>query len=145
MHFTFESIIVGIYVAALSLVLHIFVQNWLMFLFTLGFSKHFLGYIFQLHTYYCNHGDACIKVNSSSDQSRQIQNYFQIIGESIIEGIVFVLLGLLYIKYRGKQPNIIVFAFCIGVFMHIISEIIGLHNYFCTTQCRENNEQKIDL
>jgi len=101
--------------------------------------KHLLGWVLGLHTYYCKHGDACKKYISGSNTIRRFSNkyipkYLQIYVESIIEGILFLILGILFNKLIITNKYTIVFM--IGITLHILFEIFGVHDNFCTYQCK---------
>lgn len=114
-----EAIIVGIYCIIL-LILNI--NN----LFIIGFVKHFLGYYINLHLLYCKYSYSC------NHKNKIIYNFTDLIIDSIIEGILFIIFGnILQIIIINKY----ILYFIIGFSLHIISEIAGKHKFFCKKHC----------
>ena len=64
MHYIFEAIFVGIYSSVIAIILSFVVYNYYYLLFLTGFIKHVGGYYLNIHTYYCNYGDACTRTHS---------------------------------------------------------------------------------
>ena len=124
MNIVSEVIFIGIYTHLLYLIL---TSLGIFNLFTLGFLKHFLGYLF-LHNYYCNHGVAC-KKQKEQKQKFTVNNY--IIVESILEGILFVFIGR-FSLFKNVFKNV----FTIGVFLHILFELLNIHKVFCELRCK---------
>jgi len=121
----YESIFVGLYVLILYKFLRLFqIRNIYVFLFVLGFLKHFISYILNIHTYYCKYGNACKKYNLNEKKKDHI------LVESIGEGILFIIVGQL-IFYMNKELAM----FLIGFSLHFLFEIFGLHDVFCLTRC----------
>jgi hypothetical protein len=122
--FLFESLFVGIYVCVIYFFVSFAVSsNFTLLLFVVGFLKHFLGYYLKIQDYYCA---SCVK-GSKSHTTKQI-----LLGESILEGCVFITLGLLlkvFIENRG------VLMFLLGFLLHIFAEFAGVHKYFCKNRC----------
>ena len=106
-----------------------FIKNLYLLLLVVGFFKHFLGSGFGIHTWYCNNGEACLKV-LSQDQNYSA-NTLYLIRESIYESLMFLFLGVI-LNY--KLTNLYLF-FSIGVILHIISEKLGIHKTFCKKTC----------
>jgi hypothetical protein len=126
MHFIFESLLVGIYVAILNEILVNFIDNYFVLLFVLGFLKHYLGYEFSFHTFFCNYGYACQRVDSQHMVARIDMKTLLL--ECFMEGGVFIILGyflLLVSKYR------LLIAFFIGIISHNGAELFGIHKNFC--------------
>lgn len=133
MYFLLEAILVGIYTFIIFLCISFFpIHNIYLLLFFIGFVKHFLGYYLYFQQYYCNYGYAC----SSKKQKKLITPFAELFGESCIEGLACIGLGtiLLQIPYLHKREKIIFFL--LGFILHIISELIGLHTYFCKNKCQ---------
>jgi len=108
-----ESFIIGLYSFIISLFFKDFsLQNVFIIGFIIGFIKHFLSGSLGIHNYYCK-----TNFNIIGDYPCNL-----LIFESILEGIVFILLFLLL------KPNNM---FIIGFTLHILCEIIGIHKYFC--------------
>jgi hypothetical protein len=119
-----ESIFVGVYSSLVYLFSsYIISSNLALLLFTVGFLKHFLGYYLKIQDFYC---DTCVK--GSKSQVTTLNLFI----ESILEGVVFIILGLLlgvFIKNHG------VLMFLLGLLLHIFAEIAGVHKYFCKNRC----------
>lgn len=118
----YESFFVGYYVIFIYVILwlllflhmdiHIIIQ-----LFIIGFFKHFISYYIGIHNYYCNH----------NHKKRNITIFI----ESIFEGFLFIITGMLFI-FVFKIKNFILCLFIIGFFLHLINEINMVHSYFCS-------------
>lgn len=103
------ALFVGIYSTIIALLLPF--NNTILFLFVTGFFKHFLGGILGFHDIYCK-------------QNFNI-NTINLILESLIEGLFFILFGyLLPIDYPFN-------IFFIGFILHIIFDLLKLHTFFC--------------
>jgi hypothetical protein len=132
MNYLLESILSGIYSCILyfivnELLLHITTIHigWLFFI--VGFLKHALGYLFNIHKWYCVYGNACI-----SYKNKNVTYTPWLWLECIGEGILYVLMGNIigtFIPWLG-----IVF-FVIGALLHIIFEYLTVHSYFCKYRC----------
>lgn len=129
MNYIIESLLVGLYTCIIYLLFSPFIKNFYLLLLVVGFFKHFLGSIVGLHTWYCNNGETCLKV--LDEDQRYIANTLYIIRDSIYESIVFLFLGFI-LSY--KLTNIYLF-FVIGIILHILSEKLGIHKYFCRNSC----------
>jgi hypothetical protein len=129
MNYNIESLLVGLYTCIIYLLFSPFIKNFYLLLLVVGFFKHFLGSIVGLHTWYCNNGETCLKV--LDEDQRYIANTLYIIRDSIYESIVFLFLGFI-LSY--KLTNIYLF-FVIGIILHILSEKLGIHKYFCMNSC----------
>lgn len=140
MHYIFESTIVGMY----SLLIYIcfnFGRNTNINLFMVGFIKHLLGYILNIHTYYCNNGYACLKYqkqfqshknnNSDISDSKKVAKTSipALFIESTFEGCLFVFLNIFLLKLKIK--NTYARIFILGVILHLVFEFLQLHIYFC--------------
>jgi hypothetical protein len=64
---------------------------------------------------------------SKSHTTKQI-----LFGESILEGGVFIILGLLL---KVFIENRVVLMFLLGFLLHMIAEFAGVHKYFCKNRC----------
>ena len=107
-----------------------------------GFLKHFLGYYLGLQSYYCNHGNACLRVLEYGKQEEERNKRktkrveaFDIILESVFEGFLYVLLGVLFSKVIKKSE--ILCCFFVGFILHILFEMLRIHEYFCKTRCEQ--------
>lgn len=117
MNLIIEALFIGLYTSLFSIIPlgnHIY-----LYLFIIGFLKHYLGYYIGFHDYYCNNN----KVNKNNN----------IIKDSIFEGIVFIFLGNLIFKLFNF--NKIISLFIIGFLFHLIAEFISLHNFFKDHRC----------
>ena len=131
MHYFIESIFVGLYCAFLYWILSAIYPISILpiLLFVIGFIKHYIGY-YIVHDYYCTYGDAC---SSFHVRQRKVSKAFILI-ESLLEGSVFVIVGLLL---RHFMPNIngMEMFFLIGFLLHIGAEWLGIHTDFCRDMC----------
>jgi hypothetical protein len=110
-----EAIIIGIYTLLIYFCLNSYINNPYLLFFLIGFFKHFLGYYLGIQSFYCNY-----KYSIKNFKNKNI--FIQSIGE----GLVFLFLFLLV----GIKLNSLNF-FIIGFSLHIISELVGIHNWFC--------------
>jgi hypothetical protein len=119
-----ESLFVGLYTCVIYFFVSYVVSFRLIFLlFVVGFLKHFLGYYLKIQDYYCG---SCVK-GSKSHTTKQI-----LLGESILEGGVFIIIGFLLGVFIGNR---VVLMFLVGFLLHMIAEFVGLHKYFCKNRC----------
>lgn len=112
-----QSIFVGIYCVFLFTILSYAKIESSYIFFVLGFFKHFLGFFLGLHAVFCN--------------CTILPKYAILFGESILEGVAFL---ILYQIFHRLFPKIWV-AFIIGFILHILAEIFGLHKWFCEKRC----------
>ncbi len=119
-----ESLFVGVYTCVIYLCLsYIISSNFPLLLFVVGFFKHFLGYYLKIQDYYCN---SCMK------NSKSLVSVRDLIVESILEGGVFIILGLLL---KVFIENRWILMFLLGFLLHVIAEYVGVHKYFCKNRC----------
>jgi hypothetical protein len=138
MNYIFESIFVGFY----SIIIYFIINSILLYknisinisliLFNVGFFKHFISYFIGLYTYYCNNGSSC-KNKNDVPKKALFPGYINLIKESFIEGILFLLLGGFILFFIKKKEYAI---FLIGFLLHIFAEHVGIHKDFCKTQCK---------
>ena len=103
-----ESLFVGVYTCIISFFVSFLVSsNFTLLLFVVGFLKHFLGYYLKIQDYYCA---TCVK-GSKSHTTKQI-----LFGESILEGGVFIILGLLLKVFIENRT---VLMFLLGFLLHM--------------------------
>lgn len=124
MHYILESIFVGLYstiIFQLCSIIHW--SNDVLFFMT-GFFKHYIGYISGIHKWYYENGFACKNIISSKKD-----NIANTLLESILEGSLFLLFGKIILFYQWIPFAFI--PFFIGVFLHILFEIINVHHLFC--------------
>jgi hypothetical protein len=122
-----EAVLVGAFCVVLYLGVQ-WIKPFLLLLFVLGFLKHGLGYLSGLESLYCNDGQACQHSFLTEAHSDHI------LSESILEGLVFVLGGLLLYKVKSK----VVAVFLLGLILHLVAEWTGLHTRFCQENCRRH-------
>jgi len=119
-----ESLFVGVYTCIIYFFAsYIVSSNFTLLLFVVGFLKHFLGYYLKIQDYYC---DTCVK-GSKSHTTKQI-----LFGESILEGGVFIILGLLLKVFIESRW---ILMFLLGFLLHMIAEFVEVHKYFCKNRC----------
>jgi hypothetical protein len=148
MHYFFESIFIGVYTLIIYTLLNSFIinKNINMILFIVGFFKHYLGHYLHLHTYYCNNGYAC-KSNNNSNLSSitgnlSIISNLDIFTESFFEGIAFIFIGKFihtFLVTYLKTNNKFLLFFLIGFTLHMLSEILHIHTFFCNNRCAPIN------
>ena len=126
MYYVFEAVIIGVYSLLIYLLLYFFINNITYLLFLTGVFKHFLGYLLNIQDYYCKYKYKYNKIKKNKNK------IYQIIFESIIEGILFIIIWNI-INNINKIYNIYdpLIIFFIGFILHIMSEILGVHTYFC--------------
>lgn len=134
MNLIFESTFVGIYTIFIYLIFSVFIKNFYLLLLVCGFFKHFLGSSFGLWTWYCNNGQACLKV-LSRDQYYEA-NTLNLIRESLYESVLFLIFGLILSLIVSKGALLF---FILGFSLHIISEKTGIHKKFCRSTCDKIN------
>jgi len=134
MNYIIESIFVGVYTSFIYLLFSPFIKNFYLLLLVCGFFKHFLGSSFGLWTWYCNNGEACLKVLSKdlAEQKYYEANTLFLIRESIYEAFIFLLVGIII---RLFIPKGIYLFLIMGILLHIGSEYIGIHKSFCRIHC----------
>ena len=129
MNYIFESVLVGLYTCLIYILFSPFIKNFIGLLLVVGFFKHFLSSSLGIHTWYCNNGEACLKV-LSQDQNYSA-NTLYLIRESFYESLAFLTMGLIFSPIIG---NMYLF-FMIGVLLHIIAEKLLIHKSFCKKTC----------
>ena len=107
-----QSVFVGIYSVSIFILLSkIGYPN----LFLTGFIKHFLGYILGLQDIFCK----CL-----IDYP-----FLSLMRDCSLEGILFLIF---------LQGSNLFTKFLFGFSLHIISEYLGIHKYFCKSYCIKN-------
>jgi len=122
-----EALLVGLFCLFLYGCLQ-WIKPFLLLLFVLGVLKHSLGYASGLESLYCNYGQACKAIRPLFRKEAYTDG---LILESLMEGFVFALGGLLF--YDTSKVYIV---FLIGFFLHLMAEVGGLHTQFCEKNCR---------
>ena len=135
MNYIIESVFVGVYVCFIYLLFSPFIKNFYLLLLVCGFFKHFLGSSFGLWTWYCNNGEACLKILSQVHYYEA--NTLYLIRESIYESIIFLITGTIL---SFIIPKSIYLFLIMGILLHIGSEKTGIHKSFCRNSC--NNIDK---
>jgi hypothetical protein len=142
-----EAIFVGVYCVGLYLTLYflfgklfptvtlsVFRQNVFVFLFVLGFLKHFMGYYLGLHTYYCENPDSTGYLQNKNIFIQPVDSVpfvSKLFMASFFEGLLFIGMGWFFFDVLRASNHPELSIFCIGVLLHIFSDIIGGHHYFC--------------
>ena len=133
MNYIIESILVGIYSAILYLFFSLFIgpsyKNLYFLLIIVGFSKHLLGSFLNIHTVYCNNGEACVK--TLNQDTTYIASKTNLFIDSLFEAVSYLCLGFIL---QNIFKNMYLF-FTIGFILHLLSEKLLIHNYFCKTYC----------
>ena len=137
MHYIFEAIFVGAYSYIIAIILsfciiHKYYKYSYLLLFWTGFIKHFSGYLLGIQTYYCNYG--CYKERKYQKNRKAVNNTPGLIIESILEGIIYIVIGTIitqFITYKHLLSTV----FFTGLIIHILSELLGFHTYFCKNRC----------
>ena len=140
MHYIIESLLVGIYSVIIYLIIQIFFSNTYIQFFITGFLKHFLGYYLGIHKWYCNNGYACKNINKHNNNTNKNNKVLYIINklinnltkESIIEGLLFLLVGLTIKHFINSAIYI---YFIIGFLLHLIFEFLNIHKNYCLYNC----------
>ncbi len=135
MNYIIESIFVGIYTCFIYLLFSPFIKNFYFLLLVCGFFKHFLASSFGLWTWYCNNGEACLKV-LSQDQYYEA-NTLHLIRESMYESLMFLITGIILSLIIPK--NIYMFLI-MGILLHIWGEKTWIHKSFCRNSCDKVDE-----
>ena len=111
----FQAVFVGLYsISIFSLLLNIGVNpHYILFL--TGFIKHLFGYLLGLQGAFCG-----CSIHYP---------FLSLIRDCTLEGILFLIF---------LQGSSIFTKFLFGFFLHIISEYLGIHKYFCKSYCIKN-------
>lgn len=132
MHFLLEAIFVGIYCDIIYLCLSKWIYQTSALFICVGFLKHLLGGILEIHDYYCNYGYACFRDGKYVSTHKDLELFFAAIGE----GIMFLVIGNIFIYvFAGVKDNLLVLFFTLGAAFHILFELLGIHSRFCKDRC----------
>lgn len=132
MHFLFEAIFVGIYCDIIYLCLTKGIPHVSVLLFCVGFLKHLLGGLLQIHNYYCNYGYACHRDGEYVSTHKDLELFLAAIGE----GVMFFIIGNIFIYgFAYFKRNLLVLFFTLGLTFHILFELLGVHSFFCKERC----------
>uniref|UniRef100_A0A6C0KPM4 Uncharacterized protein n=1 Tax=viral metagenome TaxID=1070528 RepID=A0A6C0KPM4_9ZZZZ len=143
MNYIIEALFVGIYTSLVYIFFTYFliIDNFYIGLLVVGFVKHFLGDFLGLHTFYCNNGEACVKVLNPSKKYISISKNLIII--SVGESIMFLILGTIF---RPFFPHKYIFLyFTIGAILHILAEKFKIHTFFCKNNCYNEVKKNISF
>lgn len=134
MNYIIEAIFVGVYTCFIYLLFSPFIKNFYVLLLVCGFFKHLLGSSLGLWTWYCNNGESCLKVLNQdlAKKNKYTANKLYLISESIIEGFYFLITGTIL---NSLIPKGIYLFLIMGIILHIIAEILLVHEYFCRKTC----------
>jgi len=131
MNIFIESLFVAYFVAILFIIydsIFFYFNNIYLKLFIIGFFKHLIGYYSGIESYYCK-----IHYNNNNNNNKIIVKSGRIISESIIEGFIFIYIGLLIRIIINKNNYIL--GLMIGFTIHIIFEYLNLHKIFIKNNC----------
>jgi hypothetical protein len=133
-----EAILVGVYNLFLYILFsQVFrIKNLYLLLLVVGFSKHFLGYIIGIHTWYCNYGAACLRTNANPKNTYSA-TAFQLYRSSILEALAELVIGILLSIILTNRYALF---FTIGFLLHIVAEYAGIHKQFCRSNCEKNTQ-----
>ncbi len=103
MNYVIESLLSGIYTWFIYMIFSYFIspftKNLYVLLLVVGFSKHFLGSSLQIHNWYCNNGEACLKELNQDNRPLTIKKYkssnLHLLRDSLLEAIAFLCLGVI--------------------------------------------------
>jgi hypothetical protein len=121
MNLIIEAIFVGFYSSCFAIISNKI--NIYLYLFIIGFLKHFLSYYLKIQNFYC----------SMKENKKAINTY--LIKDSFYEGICFIIIGNIIIKMLYLENNLYLALFLVGFTFHIIAEYIGIHKYFLRYRC----------
>ena len=113
MNLWIESIMVGLF----SLSIYFCFQSirpWNVLLMVVGMVKHYMGYWVGLQQLYCEHHTTLSRLEPPP------------LYEVILEGVAFVLIGNILSWIHSRE----IIVFLIGVILHLLSEVLGLHALF---------------
>ena len=151
-----ESIGVGIYTVCIGFAVRyalssLIKSNTYWYWFATGFAKHFMGFVFKLHSYYCLNcnghncnghncnGHTCNSSKNPKNPNMKIVSQTTLLNltvESCIEGLLFVLLSsILVFGFYSLRENVGLLLFIIGFSLHIAAEVVGVHAWFCENRC----------
>jgi len=125
MNYIIEAIFIGLYSLTVYIPINLVSKNLYTRFFFTGFFKHFLGYFLGIHNLYCKFHDLEIKK----------VDILKLFVESILEGFAFLIGGLFLSKMDIIKNNSFI-IFIIGFILHIILEILGIHNSFINDRCK---------
>jgi len=137
MNYIIESILVGVYSSTIYLLFSRFIEKFSVLLLVCGFFKHFLGSSFEIWTWYCNNGEACVNV-LSQDQIYEANTQY-LIQDSFYESFFYLITGTILTMIIPLNNRFVLF-FMIGFILHIIAEHTGVHKIFCKKTCDKITE-----
>lgn len=122
-----QLFIEAVFIGFLNILIYypfLLIDNLVIQLFTVGFIKHLIGYLIGIQDYYC-------KIYKGDNYQSKPSN---IIIECLLEGIVFIYVGLLLSKII---KNRYLLFFLLGFSIHIIAEFYGIHSLFLIYNCKK--------
>ena len=128
-----EALLIGLYSTILFKILFYFIQNKYVLLYVLGFVKHYISYYLYIHDLYCNSGAACKKILHK--ENVYVAKKDRLIIESILEGCWFLIVGTFATSLISKSKWLAA-IFTVGFITHILSEVIYVHDYFWSYNCK---------
>jgi hypothetical protein len=131
MHYILESILVGLYCSGLYNILSRVISSSYLLLFLIGFIKHYIAYYLCIHSIYCKYDEVC------KGYHKPVTYLPIVLIDSLLEGAVFVLVGGLFMRIVPFLQPLYLF-FTLGAMIHIISEHVGIHTYYCDTRYAPN-------
>jgi hypothetical protein len=112
-----EAFLVGLWTSLLYVGLSNFLYGYTLW-FLLGFCKHGIAGTLGLHDIYC-------RMKGASGATRKT-----LLLESVGEGVIFAMAHF-FIK------DVWYSAFLLGVALHLLFEVTGVHAYFVKTRCKK--------
>ena len=133
MNLFLEAVLVGIYTCTIFMFFSPFIKNFYVLLLVCGFCKHLLGYVFNIWSWYCNNGEACLKI--LKQQNVYKANTINLFIDSSYEAIIFLFFGTILQKYLGLQGKWLFFI--MGLLLHILGDYTEIHTSFCKKNCEK--------
>lgn len=123
----FEAFVVGL----ISLVIFVFINyipcSFFIKLFLVGFIKHYFNYLSGLQSFYCD-----LYLSNMENNKYEVKST-SILIESLLEGFIYIYIGLLISKVI---KNNYIMIFTLGFIIHILSEFYGIHSIFLKNNCK---------
>jgi hypothetical protein len=131
MSLIFESLFVAIYSCIIfTIIKYGFHLKFFSLFFLTGFFKHFIGWLTGLQVMYCHYKKTNILSNFAYTDYKHIfsnKKMVKVSLESIVEGILFVLFGIVLHFIQNEYIIICI----IGGGLHILFDIVNIHTWFC--------------
>ena len=129
MNYILEALIIGLYSLTVYIPINLVSKDLYTKFFFTGFFKHFLGYFIGIHNLYCRFHELELK-------KVKLLTLFL---ESILEGFVFLIFGIFLTKMLHESKTISLAIFIIGFVLHIVLEMLGIHNSFLHNKCTKKS------